>query len=90
MDKNDRNKELFASAMKMMMDDKLGESIDLLNEVIAADPDDRLAFMARGSVYLKMGNAQNAILDFSRAIKINADHPKAYHLRGLAREMADL
>ena len=88
MDDNDRNKELFTTAMKKMMNDKLGESIDLLDEVITADPDDRLAFMARGTVYLKMGNAQNAILDFSRAIEIDASHPKAYHLRGLARELA--
>jgi len=88
MNYKDRNKELFASAMSKMMDDKLGVSIDLLNEVIKADPDDRLAFMARGTVYLKMGNAQNATLDFSRAIEINAAHPRAYHLRGLALEMA--
>jgi Tfp pilus assembly protein PilF len=88
MDNNDRKKELFSSAMKKMMNDKLGESIDLLDEVITHDPDDRLAFMARGTVYLKMGNGQNATLDFSRAIEINESHPKAYHLRGLARELA--
>ena len=87
MEKNERIKELFESAMKKMIKDKLGESIDLLDEIITVDPDNRLAFMARGTVYLKMGNGQNAILDFSRAIEIDEFHPRAYHLRGLARDL---
>jgi tetratricopeptide (TPR) repeat protein len=70
------------------MKDKLGISIDLLDEIIHADSDDRLAVLARGSVYLKMGNTKNAIDDFSRALEIDSKHPKAFHLRGLAYEMA--
>ena len=88
MNTNDRNKDLFASAMSNFMEDKLGISIDLLNEIIDTDPDDRLALLARGSVYLKIGNTENAIGDFSRTLQIDSSHPKAYHLRGLAREMA--
>ena len=88
MDKNDRRNELFTNAMANLMDNKLGMSIDLLDEILNADPDDRLALLARGSVYLKMGNAENAINDFSQAIKIDPKRAKAYHLRGLAREMA--
>lgn len=88
MTKSSRNNELFANAMSNFMNNKLGVSIDLLDEIINADPEDRLAWLARGSVYLKMGNTENAIRDFSKAIEINPNHPKAYHLRGLAREMA--
>lgn len=88
MKKSSRNNELFASAMSNLMKDKLGVSIDLLDEVLSADPDDRLALLARGSVYLKMGNSQNAISDFSQAIKLDTNHPKGYHLRGLAQELA--
>jgi len=88
MDNKDRNKDLFASAMSNLMKDNLGISIDLLNEIIDTDPDDKLALLARGSVYLKMGNTENAIGDFSRTLQIDSRHPKAYHLRGLAREMA--
>lgn len=87
MEKNSRHSELFANAMSNLMEDKLGMSIDLLDEILKADPQDRLARLARGSVYLKMGNTENAITDFSQAIELDADHPKAYHLRGLAREM---
>jgi Tfp pilus assembly protein PilF len=83
-----RNSELFANAMSNLMNDKPGVSIDLLDEVLNADPGDRLAWLARGSVYLKMKNSQNAISDFNRAIQLDSNHPKAYHLRGLAREMA--
>ena len=35
-----------------------------------------------------MGNPENAIRDFDRVIKIDSKHQKAFHLRGLAREMA--
>ena len=88
MDNKDRRNDLFASAMSYLMKDKLGMSIDLLDEIIKADSGDRLALTARGSVYLKMGNSKNAIADFNQAIEIDFKYPKAYHLRGLAREMA--
>ena len=88
MEDKDRKNELFTNAMSNLMKDKLGVSIDLLNELIAADSDDKLAYLARGSVYLKMSDTNNAISDFSRVIEIDANHPKAYHLRGLAHEMA--
>ena len=88
MKNSDRKNDLFASAMSNLMKDKLGVSIDILNELIDADPDDKLAFLARGSVYLKMSKTKNAIDDFNRALEIDPNHPKAYHLRGLAHEMA--
>ncbi|MGB9438847.1 MAG: hypothetical protein WCB15_12950 [Desulfobacterales bacterium] len=56
MDNDDRTKDLFAGAMSSFMKNKLGISLDLLNEIIDTDPDDKLALLARGSVYLKMGN----------------------------------
>ena len=80
MKNTDRNNDLFASAMSNLMKDKLGVSIDLLNELIDADSDDKLAFLARGSVYLKMSKTKNAIDDFNRALEIDPNHPKAYHL----------
>jgi len=88
MAKTSRNNELFANAMSNFMKNKLGVSIDLLDEILNTDAGDRLAWLARGSAYLKMGNTENAIHDFNKAIEINPNHPKAYHLRGLAREVA--
>ena len=86
MDKNNRSTELFTNAMSNLMKNKFGISIDLLNEILDADSDDKLALLARGTVYLKMGNAQNAENDFSRVLELDAAHPRAFHLRGLARE----
>ena len=88
MENTDRKKELFTTAMSNLLKNKLGISIDLLNELINADSDDKLAFLARGSVYLKTGDTDKAVGDFTRAIEIDSKHPKAYHLRGLAHEMA--
>jgi len=88
MNKIDRQKDLFTSAMSNLMKNKLGISLDLLDEILKTDSDDKLALLARGSVYLKMGNSENAIGDFNRTLQIESNHPKAYHLRGLAREMA--
>ena len=88
MNEVERRNELFADAMSNLMNDKLGISIDLLNELIDLDSGDKLAVLARGSVYLKMSDTKNAIDDFNRAIEIDSNHPKAYHLRGLAHEMA--
>jgi len=87
MDQNTRKKELFTSAMTNLMQDKFGISIDLLNEILNADPDDRMALLARGSVYLKMNHAEDAIKDFNEALRLNPNHSKGYHLRGLAREI---
>lgn len=88
MKNSDRKNELFTTAMSNLMKDKLGVSIDLLNELIDTDSEDKLAFLARGSVHLKMSDTKNAIADFNRVIEIDANHPKAYHLRGLAHEMS--
>jgi Tfp pilus assembly protein PilF len=88
MENTERKKELFTNAMSNLMKDKLTISIDLLNELIKVDADDKLPFLARGTVYLKTGDTKNAVGDFTRAIEIDSKHPKAYHLRGLAHEMA--
>jgi len=87
MDKSTRKSELFTNAMTNLMKDKLGISIDLLTEILTADPGDRLALLARGSVYLKLNHAEDAIQDFSEALKLDPNHPKGYHLRGLAHEI---
>ena len=87
MDLKTRKNELFTNAMTNLMQDKFGISIDLLTEILTADPGDRLALLARGSVYLKMNHAEDAIKDFSAALKIDPNHPKGYHLRGLAQEI---
>jgi Tfp pilus assembly protein PilF len=55
---NERNKRLFNHAMSYYSEEKLGMSIDLLDEILSSDPDDKLALLTRGSIYVKMGNSK--------------------------------
>ena len=42
--------------------------------------------MSRGSAYMKLDKMDDAIADFNRAIGIDAEYARAYHLRGLVYE----
>jgi tetratricopeptide (TPR) repeat protein len=84
----DPKKEKFADAMSNLMKNDLGMSIELLNEMIDAEPGDKLALLARGAVYMKRGDTEHSASDFGRVIELDGSYAKAYHLRGLAREMA--
>ena len=88
MEISDNRNELFASAMSNLMNEKFDLSLDILSKLINVDSGDKLSYLARGSVYLKLSDSKNAIDDFNRALEIDSNHPKAYHLRGLAHEMA--
>ena len=84
----ERRTELFTHAMSYYSRKKFGMSIDLLDEILSSGANDKLALLTRGSIYLKMGNPKNAVRDFSQAIKIDPAYARAYHLRGLANEIA--
>ncbi len=88
MNSESERNENFAHAMSNLMRDNLGMSIDLLNEIVDADPADKLALLARGAVYMKRGDTDRSVADFGRVIDLDEGYAKAYHLRGLAREMA--
>jgi tetratricopeptide (TPR) repeat protein len=86
MNKIDTKKELFAHSMSSLMNNDIGTSIELLDKILVSDPTDKLVLLARGSAHLKSGKVENAIGDFSRAIDVDSNYAKAYHLRSLARE----
>jgi len=88
MNKKDIKNELFAHAMSSLMNNNIGTSLELIDKILASDPTNKLVLLARGSAHLKSGKVENAIGDFSRAIEVDSDYAKAYHLRGLAREAA--
>ena len=50
------------------------------------DPNLRIAYLSRGSAYMKLDKMDNAIADFNKAIEIDREYARAYHLRGLAYE----
>ena len=84
----ERRNRLFSHAMSYFSEEKFGMSLDLLDEILSSNPDDRLALLTRGSIYLKMGNSKKAVRNFSRAVEIDPTYAKAYHLKGLAYELA--
>ncbi|MGD2187934.1 MAG: tetratricopeptide repeat protein [Desulfobacterales bacterium] len=68
------------------MKDNFAKSIQLLTRAIELDTNHKLAYMSRGSAFLRLDRLDEAIADFDRAIQINPNSPRAYHLRGLAKE----
>jgi tetratricopeptide (TPR) repeat protein len=64
------------------------ESISFFSEALRWDQDHKLAWVSRGSAFLKLDNFSDAIKDFDRAIDLDPDYARAYHLRGMAKESA--
>jgi tetratricopeptide (TPR) repeat protein/S1-C subfamily serine protease len=60
------------------------KSIDIYNEIIKKQPE-AYAYYNRGIVKFTLGNKQEAIADYDRAIAINPKYARAYINRGLAK-----
>ncbi len=76
----------YISGMFEFLKDNFGKSIELLTQAIEEDSDHKLAYMSRGSAFLRLERLDDAIADFNHAIHLNPDFPRSYHLRGLAKE----
>jgi Tfp pilus assembly protein PilF len=86
MTDNDKAQKHFQNAMAEFVGQNYGNSIDELNRAIALDPDYKLAYLSRGSAFLKLNRLEEARHDFDRLLKIDPKHARAYHLRGLVNE----
>lgn len=78
-------KEKFTQAMTELVQNNHLKSIALLSDVLAEEPEHKLALTARGSAFLRQGNLDNALVDFDRAVTVYPGYARAYHLRGIAR-----
>ena len=76
----------YINGMFEFLKDNYGKSIQLLSQAIEQEPGHKLAYMSRGSAFLRLDRLDEAIADFDRAIHLNPDFPRSYHLRGLAKE----
>ena len=85
MVKNNLNQK-YTLAMTEFAAGNIEKSVDLLTEILNQDSVHKLALISRGSAYLKLNEANNALDDFNRAIDVDPDYVRAHHLRGLAHE----
>lgn len=86
MSDNDKAKKFFQEGMANFVDHNYGKSIEALSHSIGIDPEFKLAYMSRGSAYMKLNKMDEAIADFNKAIDMDPEYSKAYHLRGLVHE----
>ena len=86
MTDNPKANDHYINGMFEFLRDNFGKSIELLTQAIEEDNDHKLAYMSRGSAYLRLERLDDAIADFDHAIHLNPDFPRSYHLRGLAKE----
>jgi len=65
--------------------DNFREALDALNHAIVLDPHSARAFNARGYVFLRLRQFDEAAVDFSEAIRLYPNYSNAYHNRAVAR-----
>ena len=78
--------EFFNSGRHELMNGNFDKSVESLTQVLAIDPDHKLALISRGSAYLKLDRFTEAIGDFDHAVEVDQGYARAYHLRGVAKE----
>lgn len=86
MNDHPKTNDIYINGIFEFLKDNYGKSIELLSQAIEQDNDHKLAYMSRGSAFLRLDRLDEAIADFDRAIQLNPDFPRSYHLRGLAKE----
>ena len=65
------------------------EAIEDFDKTIQLDPDDAMAYHARGIAYYNLDQAQRAIQDFDVVIQLDPDFTIAYHNRGITYSHLD-
>ncbi len=81
-----KNKAVFDQAVSAFMNRDYAQSIGLFTEMIVADPDDALAWVSRSAAHMRLGNLETALSDCNRAIGLQPQRARPYHLRGLVHD----
>jgi tetratricopeptide (TPR) repeat protein len=76
--------DFFEEGKRLFVEGKLEESIDVFTKAINGGFDQKIAYLSRGSAYLRLKDADKAIADFSKAIELDNTSARAYYYRGMA------
>jgi tetratricopeptide (TPR) repeat protein len=86
MTENNKAQNHFQNAMAEFVGQNYENSIEELTRAIELAPDYKLAYLSRGSAFLKLNRLDEARKDFDRLLELDSKHARAYHLRGLVHE----
>jgi tetratricopeptide (TPR) repeat protein len=86
MTANHNAKDLFSEGMGEFVNARYDKCVELLSKALGLDSEFKLAFIGRGSAFLKLERLHEARADFDRALAIDPSYARAFHLRGLVRE----
>jgi tetratricopeptide (TPR) repeat protein len=86
MNRDDQFKDIYANGMYAFINEKYENSIDLFTQAAEFSPENKLVFVSKSVAYLKLERAEEALNDINRAIEIDENYAKAYHIRGLIHE----
>ena len=68
-----------AEAIRLFQEEKVDEALAMLQQAIAADPNDAVAYNALGVVYSQMGDLEKALEQFDKAISLKEPYYKAIY-----------
>ncbi len=77
-------RDYFGSGMSAFIKHKYKDSILLFSKAIEQDDHRCSYWISRGAAYLQTDHIEEAIDDFTHAITVRPNHPRAFHMRALA------
>jgi len=86
MARKDHSQDDFSAGMHAFLNNQYEDSTASFSRVLGKDPHHRLALVSRGAAYLQLMKLQEARDDFDRAIAIDDQSAKPFHLRGLVHD----
>jgi tetratricopeptide (TPR) repeat protein len=86
MTRDNEFNDLYANGMYAFVNENYEISIELFTQAAEINPDNKLVFVSKGAAHLKLDRAEEALHDINRAIAIDENYAKAYHIRGLINE----
>ncbi len=76
--------DFFEEGKRLFVEGKMEESIDAFTRALDSGFDQKIVYLSRGAVYLRLKETDKAIGDFSKVIEMDRTNARAYYYRGMA------